>query len=75
MNTENQAACRLIRLPQIIEITGMKKASIYLWMKEGRFPKPIRIGARSVGWVEKEVGDWVRERINARDAQMNRGAK
>ena len=73
MNTENQAACRLIRLPQIIEITGMKKASIYLWMSENRFPKPIRIGARSVGWVESEISAWIRARIAARDEQAGGG--
>lgn len=27
------------------------------------FPKPIRLGASSVGWLESEVDDWIEARI------------
>jgi prophage regulatory protein len=31
------------------------------------FPRPVKIGLRSVAWVESEVDDWVKSRIAARD--------
>ncbi len=29
----------------------------------GRFPRPVSLGARAVGWIEAEVDEWMRERI------------
>lgn len=73
MNTNKIS--RLMRLQDIINITGMSKAVIYAWMKEGKFPKQIQIGARSVAWIEEEIYAWIQERINARNEQVNGGAK
>lgn len=64
----------VVRLPDIINLTGASKATIYSWMSQNRFPKPIKIGSRSVAWIAEEVNAWIRERINARDEQAG-GAK
>jgi predicted DNA-binding transcriptional regulator AlpA len=34
-------------------------------MKAGRFPQSIKISARSVGWLESEIDDFIQARINA----------
>lgn len=60
----------VVRLPAIINMTGMSKPTIYAWIKEGKFPRPIKIGTRSVAWIAEEVNEWIRERINARDEQI-----
>ena len=31
--------------------------------KQGRFPKPIKIGARAAGWLEAEIEEWLAQRI------------
>ena len=36
-----------------------------MWLDEGRFPQPVSLGAREVGWIEAEVDEWMRERIEA----------
>jgi len=38
---------------------------IYQMEAEGRFPHRVRIGVRAVGWVESEVQDWLRQRIES----------
>lgn len=38
---------RLIRLPQVEATTGFKKSTLYGWIKEGKFPRPIQIGRMS----------------------------
>jgi prophage regulatory protein len=38
-------------------------------VKDGSFPKPIRIGARRVAWVEAEIDAWIDQRIAERDAK------
>ncbi|MEQ9887861.1 helix-turn-helix transcriptional regulator [Pectobacterium zantedeschiae] len=56
----------LIRLSGVMKKTGLKKSWIYLLMKQGEFPQTVKIGARSVAWVESEVNDWIAARISQR---------
>lgn len=54
---------RLIRLPDVEAATGCKKSTIYLLLKQGQFPKPVRLSARMVAWPESAVLQWVQDRI------------
>lgn len=53
----------ILRLPAVKTRTGLSRSTIYLRVAEGRFPKPISLGARAVGWVEAEVEAWVAGQI------------
>lgn len=55
---------KILRLPQVIELTGLSRSSIYLLMSEQDFPQPISLGIRAKGWVEQEVSEWIQQRIN-----------
>lgn len=61
---------RILRLPKVIEKTGTPRSSIYEQIKLGNFPKPVRLGVRSVGWLEEEVEKWIRERSRASVQQV-----
>ncbi len=54
---------RFIRLPQVVEMTGMGKTFIYARISDGTFPKQIQLGSRSVVWNEREVIDWMNAQI------------
>ena len=54
---------RFIRLPQVIEMTGMGKTFIYARISDGTFPTQIQLGSRSVVWNEREVIDWMNQQI------------
>ena len=56
---------RFIRLPQVIEMTGMGKTFIYARISDGTFPKQIQLGSRSVVWNERDVIDWMNQQITA----------
>jgi prophage regulatory protein len=45
----------ILRLPIVKALTGLSRSTIYLRISEGRFPRPVSIGARAVGWPEHEV--------------------
>jgi prophage regulatory protein len=62
----NEAPQRLLRLPDVIRITGLARSSIYDGIRACTFPKPIPLCGRNVAWVESEVADWVTSRIAAR---------
>jgi prophage regulatory protein len=49
---------RLIRLPEVIGLTGRCRSSIYEDMKHGRFPQSVKIGPRSVAWLQSDLKVW-----------------
>jgi prophage regulatory protein len=53
----------ILRLPSVKTKTGLSRSTIYQRIAEGRFPKPISLGARAVGWVEAEVEAWLMGQI------------
>lgn len=46
----------------ITELTGMSDKWFYKLAQEGKFPKPVKFG-RSSRWIEREVKEWLEERI------------
>lgn len=58
---------KLIRLQQVMEMTGLGRSTIYKYISDEWFPRPVPIGGRSVGWVEREVDEWIIARIKERD--------
>ncbi|MEH8905589.1 AlpA family transcriptional regulator, partial [Klebsiella pneumoniae] len=52
-----------IRLSEVLRRTGYSKAWIYRLLKENRFPRPVKIGSRSIAFVENEIDEWINQRI------------
>jgi prophage regulatory protein len=55
----------ILRLPAVKTYTGLSRSSIYLAVSKGTFPQPIKLGARSVGWLESEIEAWLRQQVEA----------
>ncbi|MFT0172092.1 helix-turn-helix transcriptional regulator [Paraburkholderia mimosarum] len=55
---------RILRLPDVMATVGVKKTTIYGWVKRGDFPLPVRLGARAVGWRERDLDDWLAKRVS-----------
>ncbi len=49
---------RIYRLPDVMNLTGLSRSSIYLRVSTNEFPKPIKIGRRAVGWTEDSIITW-----------------
>lgn len=64
------SSVRVIRLNDVMHMTGLGRSSIYKFIDEGIFPRSVPLGGRSVGWIEAEILGWIRERIEARDSQV-----
>ena len=62
---------KILRMAAVKDKTGLSRASIYVRMSNGTFPKSISLGANSVGWLEAEINDWIEAKISARDSQQN----
>ena len=63
---------RLIRINEVMRITGISKSYIYQLCSQNQFPKSIQLvpGGSSVAWVESEVSEWINNRIQDRDMEM-----
>lgn len=56
---------RLVRIKELIQLTGLSKSYIYQLAKENHFPKPIKLieGGMASAWVLSEVNAWIESRI------------
>lgn len=57
---------RFLRLDEVKARTGLSRSTIYAYVQEGRFPRPVPISTRCVGWIEAELDDWIAARIASR---------
>ncbi len=54
---------RLIRLKEVMAMTGLSRSYVYQLIGEGYFPKSISLGVRAVAWVQSEVQQWIDRRV------------
>lgn len=59
---------KLMRLKDVMNVTGLSRAYLYKLQAEGLFPQSVSLVGRAVAWVESEVEDWIEERIAQRDS-------
>lgn len=55
----------LLSLASVKAKTSRSRSAIYLAIKQGTFPKPIRIGARRIAFLEDEIDAWIASKIAA----------
>jgi prophage regulatory protein len=56
---------RIIRKAQVLECVGMKATWLHEQVKAGKFPRPVRLGERAVGWRQSDVEAWLESREHA----------
>lgn len=62
---KDDEAVRIMRMSEVLKVTGYSRASIYAQMRAGQFPKNVKLGKRAVGWSSLEVQGWVEEKLAA----------
>jgi prophage regulatory protein len=73
MSTRHTSSNGLVGFPEIARLTGGKsKMTIWRWENQGRFPRRIRFGENSVGWLRSEVDAWLAACIEKRDQPAKR---
>lgn len=67
-NTMNQSQRRVLRKAELAQSLGVSKLWLERESQAGRFPKPIQLSARAVGWLADDVDAWLAAKAAARDA-------
>jgi prophage regulatory protein len=58
---------RILRRRQLEARLAIGRSTIYDWLRsDPTFPRPVKIGARAVGWVESEINAWLAGRMAER---------
>ncbi|MGB9191639.1 MULTISPECIES: helix-turn-helix transcriptional regulator [unclassified Acinetobacter] len=54
---------KLLNLAQVTAKTSLSKNTVYVLMRKGEFPRPIRITEIRTAWLESDIEQWINERI------------
>ena len=63
---DTHSSQEILRRPAVTKRTGLASSSLYAAIARGEFPKPIKLGERSVGWLSREVDAWIEARAAKR---------
>ncbi len=44
-----------MRLPQVLEVIPIGKSTWQLWVENGKAPKPVRLGPRTIAWRVMDI--------------------
>lgn len=61
---------QVVRIDQLTELLQVSRSTIYSWSNsqsaqyDSTFPKRIRLGLRSVGWMLKDINIWLENKRN-----------
>jgi len=72
LNSINQLPIKVLSTKEVLTITSLSRSSHFEKLNkrsksyDPTYPRPISLGARSVGYVEQEVIDWVKARMEER---------
>lgn len=53
---------KLQRRTEVLERTGLSNSTLYYFISEGTFPKPVKLGKRTVAWKKSLVDKWIESR-------------
>ena len=56
----------LLKIQKVIELTTLSRSTIYRLVEIGKFPKPVKLTTRTIGWVEEEVKEFIQNKIDNR---------
>lgn len=53
-----------LRITEVMKMTGLAKSTVWLWVKEGKLPKPIKLSPRITVWEEKIIKEWMTSKLS-----------
>jgi len=52
----------VLRASETMKLVGLSRTTLWRMERRGDFPKRLRLGPSTVGWLESEVQDWIASR-------------
>jgi len=58
---------KILRKQEVLRRIGVSASTLWRMVRDGWFPRPVRISANRVGWLEAEIDEWICLRLEKRD--------
>ena len=52
---------KLLKAQDVADLTSMSLSHLHRLARDGKFPKPIKIGENRSAWLESDVQEWISE--------------
>ena len=52
------------RVSHLQQKLGVSRSSLWSWVKQGTFPKPIKLGKNCTAWNSADIDSWIEQRKN-----------
>ena len=52
-----------LRVTQVARKIGIGKSTVWLWVKEGKLPEPIKLSPRITVWDESKIEEWIKAKF------------
>jgi len=50
------------RMRELTKLLKVSKETVYLWIRKNKFPKPLKLGARTSVWLKEDIEKWLEEK-------------
>jgi prophage regulatory protein len=57
------ASMTILRFPAVRARTGLSRVTVWRLEQRGEFPKHLKLSSHIVGWLETDIAEWIRSRI------------
>jgi len=61
---QNENCDALLRLPQVLALVPISRATWWKGVKAGRFPQPVKLGPRTTAWRKNDIMQLVEHGIS-----------
>jgi len=62
---------RVMRKKEVLATVGLSDVSVWRQERAGTFPRRIKLGGNSVGWLQSEIFGWLEQRAAERAGQCD----
>ena len=59
---------QMLRMPTVMQLTGLARSTIYALMADGKFPRQVKVSENTAAWLASEIDAYLAERIALRDS-------
>ena len=65
MSQVSNNSVKLLRLPAVMEVTGISRSSVYRLVQENKFPKPVHVAVpKMTVWPSDVIEQWVQDQLS-----------
>lgn len=53
---------RYMRIDEVIQMLSVGKSTVWAWVKDDKFPKPIKLSEYVTVWKLSDIQEWVQQK-------------